>query len=146
MPAIAAAQRKRTTSDVRERGNGAAARRHNLCHPADIGITHGNWPAALAAPYVGLQISEIGIPGDIDVRHAFAKRLQKCAHLRLIVLEENNFDRKPRFFMKISAHAFPDRYHLWVISYGTNPNCSTHFGSSSAAGQGAIFGLGRMCS
>src|SRR5262245_47384498 len=134
------------TSDVRDRDNRAAGRRHNLCHPADIGVTHGNWPAALAAPYIGLQISEIGIPGDINIRHAFAEGLQKCTHLRLIALEEDNFDRKPRFFMKIAAHAFPDRYYLWVIGYGANPNCSTHFGSSGARRSVAIFVLGRPSS
>jgi hypothetical protein len=63
-------------------------------------------------------------------------------------LEEDNFDGKPRFFMKIAAHTFPDRYHLWVISYGANPNSSTHFGSSGAGRQDkvAIFVPGHLSS
>src|SRR4249920_2451500 len=68
MAAVAAAERQRAVPQIGERGDRPAAHRDDLGRPADIRIAHGNRPASVVAPRIGLQIREVGVPTDVDVR------------------------------------------------------------------------------
>src|SRR5262245_42656752 len=64
--AVPAAKRKCSIFQIGERGNWTAGDRDDLRHPAQIGVAHGNRAAAMAAPFIGLQVSEVRVPGDVD--------------------------------------------------------------------------------
>src|SRR5207244_2648451 len=81
---------------------------NDLSHPAEIGVAHGDRAAAMTAPFFGLQVSEVGIPGDIDVRQRITCLREERDDLRLITLKEYDVHRQMRFVVKISPHPLPN--------------------------------------
>src|SRR5712692_1330358 len=109
MAAITAAKRQYTIFKVGKRCDRPPLYRNDLGHPAEIGIAHGDWSAAMAAPGIGLQIREICIPRNVDARRRIAGRSQQSLDLPLVAQEEYDLDGQMRFVMEILPHAFPDR-------------------------------------
>src|SRR5215472_2915865 len=126
MAAIAAAERERALLDITQPTDRAARRRHDLGHPAEIGIAHGDRPAGAPAPRLGLQKREIRVPADVDAGHGRAGRRQEGLDLRLIALEQDDLDRKIALLVKVAPHAFPDGDHLGVIGNGPHPDRPAH--------------------
>src|SRR5215469_8016614 len=87
VPAVAAPQRERSISQVRESINRASADRHDLGGPAEIGVAHGNGTTGVAAPLIGLQVGEVCVPSDINRRRGFARLSKQSKNLRLIALK-----------------------------------------------------------
>jgi hypothetical protein len=46
----------------------------------------------MIAPSVGLQISQIRIPGDVNPRGSFARRSQEGTDLHLVTLEQQDLN------------------------------------------------------
>ncbi len=126
MATVAAAEGQGAISKIGKRSDRAAADRDDLSGPADIGVTHGDRPAAMVAPRVGLQIRKVGIPCDVNARHRIAGCGQKGAYLRLVTLEQHDLDWQARLLVKVMSHAFPDRDHLRIVRNSTYPDCSAH--------------------
>src|SRR5690348_7517742 len=55
MSAVATAERQGAVPEIGERRHRTAADRDDLGLPAEIGVAHGNRPAAMLAPGIGLQ-------------------------------------------------------------------------------------------
>ncbi len=126
MAAVAAAERQRTISKSGERSDRAPTDCDDLGCPAEIGVAHGDRAAGMAAPHIGLQIREVGVPGDVDTRRGIAGRGQEGAYLRLVTLEQYDLDGDARLLVKVASHAFPDRHHLGIVRDGTHPDRSAH--------------------
>jgi len=124
--AIATTQRQRAIFKIGQLRNWPVARRNDFSRPAEICIAHRDWPAAVVAPGIGLQIGEIGIPSYVDSRRRVRGPGQERGNLHLIALEQHDLDRQLRFIVEVPPHAFPDRYHLWIVRDGSYPNRSIH--------------------
>ena len=85
--AVPAAKRERSIFQIGERGNRTSANRDDLGHPAEIGVAHGNRAAGVAAPLIGLQVSKVCIPCNIDTRHGVAGLGEQRHDLRLVALK-----------------------------------------------------------
>jgi hypothetical protein len=70
--AVAAAERQGAVAQIGELSDRTAADRDDLRRPGEIGVAHGNRSADMAAPLVGLQEGEVGVPGDVDARQRIA--------------------------------------------------------------------------
>src|SRR2546430_2260141 len=81
--AVSAAKRERSVLQVGQRGDRTSSDGNDLSHPAEIGVAHGDRAAAMTAPFFGLQVSEVGIPGDIDVRQRITCLREERDDLRL---------------------------------------------------------------
>src|SRR5579871_1303049 len=129
MAAVAAAECKGTILEIGEAGYWPASYCDDLGHPAHIGIAHGDGSTTLVAPGIGLDKSEIGIPGDVDPWQRLTRRGEQRGDLHLITLKQHDFDRNMGFLVKVASHALPDTDHLRVIGDGTHPDRPAHDGS-----------------
>jgi hypothetical protein len=80
--------------------------------------------------HIGLQIREVGVPTDVDVRRMIVGASQKRVNLRLVALEQHDFDRQMRLLVKVASHAFPNRHDLRIVGDGSYPDRSRHAVSS----------------
>src|SRR6516164_4291388 len=122
MAAIAAAERQRAVSQIRKRDDPPSTDSDDLRRPADIRVPHGNRLAAAVAPYIGLKIREVRVPGDVDAGRMIAGASQERANLRWVALEQYNLNRQLRLFVKVASHAFPNRHHLWIVCDSSHPD------------------------
>src|SRR5712675_123477 len=67
MAAVAASERQGAVLEIRKRRHRAPGDRDDLGHPTHIRIAHRDRSAAVVAPGIGLDISEVRIPSDVDV-------------------------------------------------------------------------------
>jgi hypothetical protein len=124
--AITASEGQGSISEVSQGSNRTAFDRYDLGPPGDIGVAHGDRPAAMIAPDVGLEKGKIGVPGDVDAWRRVTRRGQQRNYLCLITLEQYDFDRKDRLLMEVAAHTLPDRNYLGIVCHCTYPDCSAH--------------------
>src|SRR6267143_1846130 len=85
--AVSATERERPIFQIRDCRNWATGDRHDLGHPAYIGIAHGDRTTGVAAPLIRLEVGEVCVPGDIDTRHGLAGPGEKREDLRLVALK-----------------------------------------------------------
>ena len=105
--AVSAAKRERSIFQISERRNRASASRDDLCHPAEIGVAHGDRAAGVAAQLIRLQVSKVCIPGNIDTRHGIVRLGEQRHDLRLVALKEYDLNGQMRFLVKIAAASPP---------------------------------------
>ena len=92
MTTVTAPERHSAISKVDKRSDLTPAGRHDFGLPSNICVTHGNRPAAMLAPSVGLQIRQIRIPGDVNPGGGIAGRSQEGADLHLVTLEQHDLN------------------------------------------------------
>jgi len=85
--AVSAAKCERPIFQIGERRNGTSANCDDLCHPAEIGVAHGNRAAGVAAPLIRLQVSKVCIPCNVDTWHYIAWLGEECHDLGLVALK-----------------------------------------------------------
>jgi hypothetical protein len=123
---IAAAERQSAVPKIGQLSDLTSAGRNDLGRPTYIGVAHGDRPAAMVAPRLGLETGEVCIPCDVNARSGIAGRRQYGANLRLVTLEQHDLNGQVRLLVKVASHAFPDHDHLWIVSHSTYPDCSAH--------------------
>src|ERR1700731_3079014 len=126
MAAVAAAERQRAVLEIGDRRHRAPGDRDDLGHPAYIRIAHRDRSAAVVAPGIGLNISEVRIPSDVDARQRIAGQGQEGSDLRLVALKQHDPNGEARFLVKVTSHALPDTHHLRIICDGTYPDRPAH--------------------
>ena len=126
MSAVPAANCERSIFQIGERRNGTSAHRDDLCHPAEIGVAHGNRAAGVAAPLIRLQVSKVRIPCNIDTWNCVARLGEERHDLGLVALKENDLNGQMRFLVKVAAHSLPDRHHLRIVGNSSQPDCFAH--------------------
>src|SRR6516162_9637640 len=88
---------------------------------------------ATVAPYIGLKIREVRVPGDVDAGRMIAGAGQERANLRFVTLEQHNLNWQLRLIVKVAPHAFPNRHHLWIVCDSSHPDRAHAVSSSNAA-------------
>src|SRR5579863_4661207 len=66
MAAVTTAQRQRAISQIRQFPDRPPADGDDLSCPADVRVAHRQRTASVAAPLVGLQVSQVRVPRDIN--------------------------------------------------------------------------------
>src|SRR5262249_4900841 len=61
---------------------------------------------------------------DVDSRCGIGRGGEERLNLGPVSLEQYDFNREPRLFLKVSAHAFPDCDDLRVVRDGAKPDGS----------------------
>src|SRR5215469_271254 len=87
MSAVSAAECKGSILQIRERRNRTSGNGDDLRHPAQVGVAHRDSAAEMPAPFIGLQVSEVGVPGDIDTGPEVAGLGEECTDLSLVALK-----------------------------------------------------------
>jgi hypothetical protein len=118
---IPAAERERAAAQIGERLHRATTHGQNLRHPADIRVAHCDRSAGARTPSVGLNEGEIRVPRDVDTRRPIARLCQQGRDLRLVALEQNDFDRELCILDEVAPHPLPDRDDLGIVGDGANP-------------------------
>ncbi len=124
--AVSAAKGERPIFQIRESRNGTSRDGDDLCHPAEIGVAHSDRAARMAAPLIGLQVSKVCIPGDINTRHRIARLREERDDLRLIALKQNDLNGQMRFVVKVAPHPLPNRNHFRIVCNSSHPDCFAH--------------------
>src|SRR6476660_8232786 len=85
--AVSAANRNRPIFQIRDRRNRSAGDRDDLGHPAEISVPHGDCATSMAAPFVGLEVGKVWVPGNIYAWHGLAWLRKKREDLGLVALK-----------------------------------------------------------